>query len=150
MKKLSLAIAIFALTACAVLPAPKSGPGISKTAPGPDDAYVYVGVVGGKVVAYPEAVVVHKQNVKIYWYLDAGVGYSFPNDAIAIDDTRDDFDNCKAGKPGDVLDSGFTYRCHDKNKTKATTDFPRFYKYRIRVSGPGGARLELDPMVVND
>jgi hypothetical protein len=130
-----VAIATAALAACqAVGPGPS--PRIMKTAPGYDDATVYVGVVDRK-------------NVKIFWYLDAGTGYTFTGDGIAIEDGRNDFDNCKAGKPGDVLDGGLTYRCHDNNHTKDSTDFPRVYKYHIRATGPGGP-LELDPMVVND
>src|SRR5918911_980755 len=116
MRNLSLAIAIVALTACAA-PMPRSGPGIAKTSPGlfEPSVYVYVGVVGGRVVAYPESVVVSSRNVKIYWYLDEGTGYKFPPDAIVIDDTRDDFDNCKGTSQGETLDQGLTYRCHDKN-----------------------------------
>jgi len=152
MKALWAAIATAALAACqAVGPAPS--PRIMKTPPGYDDATVYVGVVdsGGRkrLVAYPESVVVHKKNVKIFWYLDAGTGYTFTSDGISIEDGRNDFDNCKAGKPGDLLDGGLTYRCHDNNHTKDSTDFPRVYKYNIRATGPGGP-LELDPMVVND
>ena len=148
MRALWAAIATAALAACQAV-GPGASPRIMKTAAGFDDVTVYVGVVGGRVVASPDSAVVTKKNVKIFWYLDAGVGYKFAADGVAIDDARDDFDNCKAGKPGDVLDGGLTYRCHDNNHTKDATDFPRFYKYRIRLTGPGGT-LELDPWVVNN
>ena len=152
MRTLWVAIATAALAACqAVGPGPS--PRIMKTAAGFDDVTIWVGVVdtptGKRVVVTPESAVVTKKNVKIFWYLDAGAGYTFSPDGIDISDGRNDFDNCKAGKPGDVLDGGLTYRCHDNNHTKDTTDFPRAYKYRIRLTGPGGP-LELDPWVWNN
>jgi hypothetical protein len=153
MRTLLLAVAAAVLAGCAAFePTPSAR--MMKTAPGPDDAYVYVGVLvdsGGvrRLAVYPDSVLVGKKNVKIFWYLDAGVGYKFTADGIAVDDGRGDFDTCKGGKNGDVLDGGLTYRCHDNNHTKDETDFPRFYKYRIRVTGPGGP-LELDPWVVNN
>jgi hypothetical protein len=140
--------------ACAVLAGCTTAPpaGVRRQQPTTDDYTAYVTVVHGKIFVYPEAIVVRKKNVKIYWFLDKDLGYQFTTDGIVIDDPHGhgEFTNCKSAQPGEHLDGGYTYRCHDKNDKSHPDNHPRTYKYTIKLQGKSGPPIDVDPMVVND
>jgi hypothetical protein len=144
-----VAAACVALAGCTITP--RSGPLRTYGASG--DYAAYVTVVKGQIQVYPEAIVVERKNVHIYWYLDRELGYEFADDGIVIEDRHGEFTNCKSGARGDKRDGGFTYRCHDKNdKHDDPQNHPRAYKYLIRLQIPGkpGSQISVDPMIVND
>jgi len=143
-----IAAACVALMSCATTPPS----GARRSHPATSDYTAYVTVVNNKIYVYPEAIVVTRKNVHIYWYLDNELGYEFKrDDGIVIEDRHGEFTNCKTGNRGDHLDGGYTYRCHDKNnKHDDPQNHPRAYKYTIKLQPKSGPPIELDPMIVND
>jgi len=144
---------ILAVAACAVLAGCQTPPpgGATRTSASTNDVTAYVTVVNGRPVAYPDPIPVRDKNVHIYWYMDANSPHRFASDGIVIADHDGEFTNCKSGAPGDHLDGGMTYRCHDKNNKHHSQVHPRGYKYTIKLEPVGGgAPLILDPLIMND
>lgn len=142
MKKTVFAVAsVVALTAC-------STTGESTRPRAGNVAYVYVLVNAGKLYAYPEVVTVKNRNTQIVWRLAAPANYTFPDDAIVIEDPQGlgEFDDCSAKVKGKKVDDGYSFICADNNKHQGHKQ-ARHYKYTIKVNG---VALPLDPWVVND
>jgi len=110
--------------------------------------------VTGKIVGVgQDPIPVLKQNQWICWQLDSNAAgsYMFFDESISVDDTDNEFDNCKANNKKGVMQGDTLIACLDKNNKHGAGDV-RYYKYTMtlkRRDGTPGPK-SYDPQIGND
>jgi hypothetical protein len=114
---------------------------------------VSVSVTGKIVGVNLDPIPVLAKNQSICWQLDAAAAgtYMFFDESITINDTDNEFDDCKTGNKKGTMQGDSLIACKDKNNKHGEKD-PRYYKYWIELKRrDGGPNLKsYDPQIGND
>lgn len=105
----------------------------------PSDRVVDVQVVDGVITVSPDPAPVSKQQNRIRWQLSTPA-FSFPADGIVIQAGGSEYGDCG------LLGSSSTVYVRKKLRHIDRKD----YKYDVKLRGPGGQTLNLDPIIQND
>ena len=115
-------------------------------------------VLKGYAAVSQDPICVGVKNFNITWVLNSTqtAQYELRGDSIVVQDTDDEFLNCKGTGSGGELDgTGKNIKCHDKNDKHGQGLPPRAYKYSIKVYSVGSAldakpAAAYDPVIMND